>query len=161
VALLISTGPTRTRELLSVTPLYISAEKGGILPDTIRKAASQFNKAIKEHSEEMHLESIREFEELVNDHPNPKYDVQLLLFIGAYYEYLDEHLMAIETFDRVLMRYPRSGLASIAQCAIGIIYEEKLNDMAAAKEAYEKVISRYPRSAEVEEATAGLGRLSK
>jgi hypothetical protein len=161
VALLISTGPTRTRELLSVTPLYISAEKAGTLPNSIRRAADQFSQAIKEGSKERHLESIKEFEDLVNKHPNPKYDVQFLLFLGAYYEYLDEHIKAIETFQRVIARYPNSSLASIAQCAIGIIYEEKLNEPELAKAAYRAVIAQYPRSAEVEEAIAGLGRLSR
>ena len=160
VALLISTGPARVRELLSVTPLYISSEKPGILPEKIEKIAESFNKAVRERSKKKHIESIKQFEEIVASYPNPKYDVQFLLFIGAYYEYLDEHNKAIETFQKIITDYSASNLASIAQCAIGIIYEEKLNDPARAKIAYQKVISYYPRSPEVEEAAAGLERLT-
>ena len=52
-------------------------------------------------------------------------------------------------------------LASLAQCAIGIIYEEKLKDNKKAGTAYRKVISDYPKSPEIEEAQAGLIRLSR
>jgi len=161
VALLISTGKSRTRELLSVTPLYISAEKPGILPEKIEKIARKFSQAVKEGSKEKHLENIRQFEEIVNQYPDPKYDVQFLLFIAAYYEYLDEHDKAIVTFQRIINDYPRSNLTSIAQCAIGIIYEEKLNDIKKAEDAYNKVIVNYPRSVEVEEAISGLNRLAR
>lgn len=159
VALMISAGPTRTRELLSVVPLYISSEAGTSLPGKIERIAMRFSRAIREGSDTMHLENIQEFEEIVRSRPNPKYDVQLLLFIAAYYEYLDQHEKAIETFRKVLEDYPDSSLASIAQCAIGIIYEEKLNDAEKAADAYRKVLSLYPTSPEAEEASAGLKRL--
>lgn len=161
VAILISTGETRTRELLSVTPLYISSASSGAVPDRIQRIAATISKAIKEGSKEKHAESIKELEELVKKYPNPKYDVQFFLFIGAYYEYLNEHNKAIEAFNKVLANYPQSSLASIARCAIGIIYEEKLDDAVKAKEAYHKVLNSYPNSPEAEEATAGLSRLSK
>ena len=161
VALLISTGRGRTRELLSYTPLYISAGKPSFLPAKIEQIARQFSHAVKEGSKEDHLNSIKEFEEIVDRYSNPKYDVQLLLFIGAYYEYLNEHEKAIETFGRVVSRYPRSSLASIAQCAIAIIYDDALKDSRKAKESYGKVLSDYPKSPEAEEALAELEKLSK
>ena len=160
-ALLISTGKTRTRELLSVTPLFISSDKPGILPEKIENIAREFSKAIKEGHKERYIENIKQFEQIVNEHPNPKYDVQFLLFIASYYEYLDEHAKAIQAFQRVLDDYPRSHLASIAQCSIGIIYEERLKDPELAKLAYEKVISDYPRSPEREEAEEALKRLGQ
>ena len=161
VALLISTGPTRTRELLSGMPLYISTERRGALPERIEKIAKSFSQAMRERSKEKHIESVREFEDIVNKYPNPKYDVQFLLFIGAYYEYIGEDQMAINTFERIVRDYPASSLMSMAQCAIGIIYEEKLKDNDKARSVYQKVISNYPNSPEVEEASAGLSRLTK
>lgn len=161
VALLISMGATRTRELLQIAPLYISSERPGVLPDKIERAARTFSQAIKEGAKEKYVENIGQFEELVNKYPNPKYDVQFLLFIAAYYEYLDEHAKAIGVFQRVIDSYPKSNLASIAQCAIGVIYEEKIKDLERARKAYEKVLSHYPKSTEVEEAGAGLGRIAK
>ena len=160
VALLISTGVTRVRELLSFTLLYISSEKPGILPKRIVEIERNFREIIKNRQKEKYLENIKQFEEIVNQYPNPKYDVQFLLFTAAYYEYAGEHEKAIEVFQRVLNDYPRSHLASIAQCAIGVIYEEKLGDKDKAKIAYQKVISNYPQSPEIAEATAGLSRLS-
>ena len=160
VALLISTGKTRVRELLSLTLLYISSESSGVFPEKIEKAEKNFRKIVKTGPKEKWLENISEFEDIVNKYPNPKYDVQFLLFIGAYYEYAGEHEKTIELFKRVIEDYPRSNLASIAECAIGILYEEKLNDLENAKAAYGKVISNYPRSAEVDEALSGLRRIS-
>lgn len=161
VALLISTGKTRVRELLSFTPLYISSDNKGILPKKIVEIAENFREAIKENSKEKHLENIRQFEEIVDEYPNPKYDVQFLLFTAAYYEYVDEHENAIRAFQRVINEYPDSNLRSIAQCAIGVIYEEKFNEPELAKAAYRKVISEFPSSPEVEEAIAGINRLTQ
>ena len=159
VALMISTGPTRTRELLSAMHLYISSDKPGILAEKFEPIARRINQAIKEKSKEKHIESITSLEEIVNNYPNPKYDIQFLLFIGAYYDYIGEDQKAIATMERVVRDYSRSPLASIAQCAIGIIYEEELKDLTKAKDAYKKVISDYPNSPEAEEASAGLNRL--
>jgi len=160
VALLISTGTGRTRELLSTAHLYISADRRGALSDQIRKINEQFGKAVKEGSKAAYLNNIRQFEEIVDKHPDPKYDVQFLLFVGAYYKHLEEYDKAIEILQRVVDNYRRSSLASIAQCAIGIIYEEKLQDTKKAEAAFRKVISDYPNSPEVDEAVSGLHRLS-
>ena len=161
VALLVSTGPTRMRELLSMAPLFISDKKPSVLPDRLMEAATLFNQAIKEKSNAKHVKTIGMFEEIVEQYPNPKSDVQFMLFIGAYYEYIDLHRKAIAAFEKALERYPRSTLAGIAQLAIGYIYEEKLNEPKKAKEAYFKVISDYPQSPEVEEALSGLHRLKQ
>jgi TolA-binding protein len=160
VALLISTGKGRVRELLSVTPLYINTEKPARISKEIEAIAKTFNQAIKAGAKDKIKDNIRQFEDIVKSYPNPKYDVQFLLFIGAYYEYINEHGKAIETFQRVVDKYPKSTLASIAQCAIGIIYEEKLNDLEKAKNAYQAVLSNYPKSAEVQEAQEGLKRIA-
>ena len=159
VALLISTGKARSRELLSLTPLYIASEGKGTLPDEIRRIADTFNRAIESRSKEKHIETIKEFENLVDLYPNDRYDVQFLLFIGAYYEYLDEHLRAIEIFEKIIRKYPESNLLSLAQSAIGIIYEEKLQLPEKARLAYSKIITDFPNSPEAYEAESGLARL--
>jgi hypothetical protein len=160
VALLISTGKSRVRELLSFTPLYIASEKDSVLPEKIKEIAPIFREAMLEGSKEKHIDTIRKFEEIVRTHPNPKYDVQFLLFIGAYYEYLDEDEKAIETFRKIIDEYPKSNLLSLARCAIGIIYEDKLEAAGEARLAYAKILSDYPRSPEVYEAEKGLERLT-
>jgi len=161
VALLLSAGSTRTRELLAMAPLYIADKKPSVLPDKLKEIATICNQAVKEASPEKHVEAIKQFEKLLEQYPNPQYEGQFLLFIGSYYEYLNDHKKAIQTFSKVLDKYPKSPLASIAQCAIGIIYEEKLQNAEKAKEAYKSVLENYPVSPEAEEAEAGLKRLSQ
>jgi hypothetical protein len=160
VALLISTGSTRTRELLSFAPLYISDDVSSPLSSSFEKAARTYEEARKEGSIEKHLNAIKQFESIV-EQPERDYDVVFLLFIGAYYDYIEYHDKAIGTFERILESYPASGLSSIAACAIGIIYEEKLNDRNRAIKAYRTIMSEYPNSPEREEATSGLSRLTQ
>jgi len=159
VALLISTGLTRTRELLSLAPLYISDKEPSVLPDKLASAAKLFNQAAKEDSTAGHEAAIRAFEDIVEQYPDPKYDVQFYLFIASYYERIGAHKKAVDTFEKVISKYPKSSLAGVAELAIGYISEEGLSDPARAKEAYRKVISEYPQSPEAEEALAGLRRV--
>lgn len=159
VALIISTGKTRVRELLSFIPLYISVEKDVLLPMKIREAAASFERAMKSGSKQSHLDTIEKFEEIIRAHPSPKYDVQILLFTGAYYEYLNVYDKAIATFQKIIDEHPKSALRSLAQCAIAIIYEESLSSPDKARAAYEKILSEYPQSPEVFEANLALTRL--
>jgi len=159
VALLISGYTTRTRELLEGAHLYISDKKPSILPDKLMKAADMFDEAVTIGSKEKHRESIKEFLSIVRKHPNPQYDVPFLLFVGAYYNRIGDHKEAIGIFEEVVKKYPKSRIVSIAQCAIGVIYEEKLNDMENAKMAYQRVLDKYPASPEAELAITSLSRL--
>lgn len=159
VALLISAGENRVRELLRLPPLYIEDRKESPLPALLKETAAVFNKAIREKSVEKHLEAIAKFEEIVSDFPDNKYNVQFLLFIGAYYAYVGQFEDAIGTFEKVIIGYPESHLTSLALCAIGIIYEEKLNNPGKARTAYQTILSRYPESPEAAQAKAGLTRL--
>ncbi|MDD5439995.1 MAG: tetratricopeptide repeat protein [Candidatus Omnitrophica bacterium] len=161
VALLISTERTRTRELLSIVPLFISDKKPSILPEKLKKVAVQFRKAVRDDTTAEHLKTIQELEDLIREYPNKNYNVQFLLFIGSYYYHIGRYEQAIAAFEEVLRDYPQSSLASIAQCAIGIIYEENLKDTAKARLAYQKILSIYPDTPEAEEAQAGLERLSR
>ena len=123
--------------LLAIVPLYIL---GYIAYDSGSKSIVNDKKE--------HLESIKLLEKIVDEYPNAKYDVQFLLYIGAYYEYISEHEEAIKAFEKVLDKYPDSPLASMAQCAIGIIYKDKLHDPEKARAAFKAVLDRYPNSLE-------------
>lgn len=148
VILLIKNTPDRVKELLRPCPIYISDEKPREIPELLEKAVLKVKEAIETKDKAKHLESIKMLEEIVEKHPNPKYDVQFLLYIGAYYEYINYHEEAIKTFEKVLAEYPGSPLASLAQCAIGVIYADKLHDIDRANEAYRLVLSRYPNTLE-------------
>lgn len=148
VILLVRNTPNRVRELLRPAPLYISDEEPREIPELLEEAVYKISEALKTRDKTKHLDSIRILERIAAEHPNPRYDPQLLLFVGAYYNYIDYHEEAIEAFEKVVEGYPETTFASMAQCAIGIIYEEKLNDPERAKDAYNKVLRIYPDSLE-------------
>jgi len=148
VALLIKNRPDRAKQLLKPCPIIITDEKPREIPPLLEEAVVKMREALESKDERKHIASAKLLEKIVDEHPSRKYDVQLLLFVGAYYEYLGHHKDAIKRFERIVREYPESPLASIAQCAIGIIYEEKLNEAGKAKEAYGVVIQNYPNSLE-------------
>jgi len=148
VILLIKNTPDRVRQLLTPCPIYISDESPREIPQILDKAILKIADAVKTKDNAKHLEAIKLLERIVEESPNPKYDAQLLLYIGAYYEYLSYHEEAIKTFDKILIRYPDSTLASLAQVAVGVIYEEKLHDTVKADRAFRAVLKRYPYSLE-------------
>lgn len=145
VMLLVKNTPNRTKELLRPCPIYISDELGKV-SELLREAVSSIKEAIKKGDMAKHLEAVKLLEQIVEEHPNASYDVQFLLYIGAYYDYLGYNKQAIETFKKVIKNYPDSTLASMAQCAIGIIYEEKLHDKEKAEAAYKTLLEKYPNS---------------
>lgn len=148
VMLLLKNSTDRTSQLLAPCAIFISDEKPREIPALLEDAVLKTAEAIKTGDAVKHLESIKLLERIVKEYPNPKYDVQFMLYIGAYYEYLSYHKEAIKTFEKVLLEYPDSPLASMAQCAIGIIYDEKLDDARRAKRAYGLVLRKYPNSLE-------------
>ena len=148
VILLVTNRPDRAKQLLRPCPIYISDEEPRVIPAILEEAVLKIEEALKAKDKTKHLESIKLLEKIVNEHPNPKYDVQFLLYIGAYYNYLGYHQEAITTFKRVIEEYPDSPLASMALCAIGIIYEEKIKDQVEAYRVFKQVLERYPHSLE-------------
>jgi len=159
IALLISSGSSRTRELLSMATIYVSDEKPSVLPGILRDTVEIFNQAVLEGSLDKHKETIKRFESIVRKHPNPKYDVQFLLFIAAYYFNIGKYDEALQTFQEIIDRYPKARLTSIAQCAIGIINEEATKNYTLAAQAYRDILTNYPSSPEAKEALAGLFRI--
>lgn len=148
VVLLLKNRPDRAKQLLAPCPIYISDEKPREIPRLIDEAIVLTSEAVKTGDTSKHLDSIKILERIVKDYPSEKYSPQLLLYIGAYREYLLQHEQAIETFKRLISMYPDSQFASIAQCAIGIIYDEKLKDADNASQAYRTVLQKYPNALE-------------
>ncbi|MCX5679027.1 MAG: FecR domain-containing protein [Candidatus Omnitrophica bacterium] len=148
VLLLLKNTPDRVKQLLAPCPIYISDEKPRELPVELEDAVMKTREAIDTGDASKHIESIKILEGMVARYPRAKYNPQLLLYIGSYYEYIDHHQDAMRVFREVTKRYPESQFAGMAQCAIGIIYEEKLNDPAMAEGAFKLVLSKYPNSLE-------------
>jgi len=148
VVLLVKNTPDRVRQLLAPCPIYITDEKPREIPKTLEEALVKIEEAIKTDDNQKHLEAIGLLERIVSERPEASYATPLTLYIGAYYSYAGEPKKAIETFKEFLAEYPDSPLASIAQAAIGVIYEENLGDEVNAKKAYSAVLNKYPNSLE-------------
>ena len=149
VALLVSTGKYRTRELLRPCPIYIFDVKPRTVGRSLEATIRIIDEAIKTGDRAKHLVGISRLEAVLTKYPNPNYEPQLLLFIGAYYNYLNMPQEAVRVFGKVADKYPRSTFASMALCAAGMISDEKLKDREKAYYYYNLVRSRYPRSPEV------------
>ena len=148
VVLLVKNTPDRAKQLLAPCPIYISDELPRELPKSMEDAVLKIAYAVKTKDFAKHLESVKMLEKIAEESRDTRYSVQLLLYVGAYYEYLGLHDNAIAVFKEVLLRHSDSPLASIAAAAIGIIDEEKLGDPKAANEAYSLVLMKYPNSLE-------------
>ena len=150
VALLISADKNRVLELLKPCPIFITDEEPRIIPMELEEAVYYIHQATEKGDNTLHLEGISKLEEIVEAKPDAEYNVQLLLFIGAYYYYLDDYKEAKDTFARVLKEYPNTPLASLAECAMAYIYEMSLNDKATANRLYQETIEKYPTSPEAD-----------
>jgi len=159
VMLLISATESRVRELLRPCSIYIYDVEPRTISHRLENAVKTISQAITEKSIEKHLDAIHELELMIEENPDREYNPQLLLFIGTYYEYISQNEEAIETFEKLVDEYPDSQFASLAQCAIGVIYNEKLGKKVRAREIFESVISNYPNSLEEFEAKKALGEL--
>lgn len=148
VILCVKYTPDRVMQLLKPCPLYVSDEKPRQVPRLMEEAVLKVEEAVRADSAINHLEAINVLERILKEYPNQKYDVQLLLYVGAYYEYIGRHNDAIRSFEDVIKRYPDSPLASLAMAAIGVIYEDKLNDPVRGEEIFRTILKLYPNSLE-------------
>lgn len=148
VMLMIKNTPDRVLALLKPCALYVSDEKPREIPRIIDKALETISDAIQNNDTSKHREAINMLENLVREYPNKKYNTSLLLYIAAYYRYLGLYDDAIKTCKKVVALYPDSTLASLAECAIGVIYEKDLNDSGKANQIYRRILTVYPNSLE-------------
>lgn len=157
VILLIKYTPDRVMQLLRPCPIYISDERPRQIPQLLEEAVRKIETAIRANKVAEHFEAIRILERILKEHPSDKYDVQLLLYVGAYYEYIGYHREAMASFEDVVKRHPDSPLASLAMAAMGVIYEDKLNDPGRAGEIFRAILKLYPNSLEAIWAEEKLG----
>ncbi|MFC1570720.1 FecR domain-containing protein [Candidatus Omnitrophota bacterium] len=148
VALFISMNKNRAVQLLEPCAIYITDEKPRKIPRKLEESAVLVREAIREHDPDLHLEAIRKLEEIVKEDPRADYSVQLLLFIGAYYNYIGKTDLSISTFEGIIETYPKSPLIPLAEGALAYIYDEKLGDENKARLMYTDIINKYPDSPE-------------
>ncbi len=158
VALLVSDGKNRVKELLRPCPIYISDVEPRTLSESLEETIRIIDEAIKTKDTAKHLEGIRRLEDVLAKYPNSDYEPQLALFIGSYYNYLGRPEDAIRSFRKVLDKYAGSSFASMAAYATGVVFETKLNDKDSARYYYVLLIQKYGDMPEAKNAKAKLGR---
>jgi hypothetical protein len=158
VALIISGGTERVRELLEMPVVYISDKSSSALTREMGKILGELKEAFSAGRKDKYLANIASFEAFLEKHPDTKYDVILRLFVGAYYEKIGEHSKSIEVFGGISRKHPDSALRSLADCAIAVIYEGHLGDREKARDLYRKILEQYPDTPEAEYARTRLAQ---
>ena len=148
IALLISMTEDRVRQLLMPCPIFISDEEPRTIPIQIEEVAKNIKKAIEKGENTLHEQAIIGLIDVINQMSETKYNVQILLFVGAYYRYISKYEKAIEIFDLIEKQYSTDNLVSLAVCAKALIYEEDLVQIEKAKEEYRKIRMQYSGSLE-------------
>lgn len=156
IILLIGTGSDRIEELLGPAPVYISGVKQMAMPENIPVRISVMIDAIKDGNYETVSSSAKDLEELLREHPDPKYDVEILMFIASHYHHIRDYDNALRIFKKVIGDYPDSSLASLAQCAVATIYLQDLKDVSRAEMTYRQLLEVYPNSVDAIRAKEAL-----
>ncbi|MFH1867475.1 MAG: FecR domain-containing protein [Candidatus Omnitrophota bacterium] len=159
VILLIGTGPDRIEELLGPRPVYISGIERIGIPKDISEKISFIADAIKVNNYEVIPEAIRDLEHFLQERSDPKYNVEILMFIASHYHYMHDYENAIRVFSNIIENHPDSSLASLAQCAVATIYLKDLKDLNQARINYGNLLKSYPDSVDAIRAKEALSTI--
>lgn len=159
VALLISISERRARELLRPASLYIYDKTPKTVSPLIKDAVKDIITAIKEKDIAMHYSALNKIKSAVEKDPEKSYNANILLFVAAYYEYLNDHKNALETFENIYTDRRFANYASLAKCAEAIIYDDKLKETDKAIKAYGEILAKYPDSPEAKFAKEELRKI--
>lgn len=78
-------------------------------------------------------------------HPNRKGTSSMLFYLGSYYEVFQKDQKALDAYDRVAARYPRSRYGEKAQFGVASSWE-RMKRWDKAREEYEEFLEKYPGS---------------
>ncbi|NQT91004.1 MAG: tetratricopeptide repeat protein [Candidatus Omnitrophica bacterium] len=156
ILLLVGTEPDRIDRLLKPAPVYIPDMRPRTVPASIQRTIATIVKATDQKDYNTLDKSIKSLEQLLEKHPNPSYDVEILMFMGSHYHYIKDYDNAIRVFRQVIRKYPDSEYASLAQCAMATIYQNDLKDTNMAKRAYTLLLKAYPNSVDAVRAREAL-----
>jgi hypothetical protein len=159
IILLIGTGPNRVEELFKAATVYIPNIERRSVPRPIQQLIDDIATATRDRDFKRIDEYNKELEQLLNKYPNSKYNVEILMFIASHYHLVRDYNNALRVFEMVIKEYPKSSLASLAQCAIGTIYQQDLKDIRMAEKTYNELLRAYPDSVEAIRAKETLASL--
>jgi len=81
----------------------------------------------------------------LDGHPDRKGTATMLFYLGSYYEVFQKDDKAVEAYQRVAERYPRSRYGEKAQFGVASSWE-RMKRWDKAREEYEKFLEMYPGS---------------
>jgi tetratricopeptide (TPR) repeat protein len=156
VALLMGSGADRVEELMRPCMLYIYDAKPRKLSHEFDDAVRLISEANKTNNLELHQDAADKLGLLVAQYPNPIYDVQFRLFLGAYNFFLKNYDESIFMFDKIIHDIQHSSLVSLAMCAKAFVYEKGLNNYKDAHIIYSNILDYYPDTPDAEYAEKAL-----
>lgn len=145
--LIISMSSKRVSELLEPCALYLRYTSGSRDLEPINAIVKEIQAASRDDDSARHFEAARDLEAMTLKQ-NTIDRVPVLLFIGAYYSYIDRHEEAARVFETVASRYTDSSFRSVALLAAARIYSEKLRETQKAHTLAKIALSEYPYSYE-------------
>jgi hypothetical protein len=149
IILLIGTGVDRVDDLLSRPALvYIPDSIKRIIPKKLLE--SIYNVAVSTETGDPAAvsEKARGLLGLLSQYPDPRYEIEILMFIASHFYYAKDYKSALDVLDQVALNYPDSEMASLAWSGMASIYQNDLKDTRRAKNIYTDLIKSYPNSAE-------------
>jgi hypothetical protein len=159
VALLIGTGPDRVEELMQPCMIYIYDARPRKLSPEFDTVVKDIKEAVRRNDLALHRKAARKFKLVVEKYPDPKYNVQFYLFLGAYNFFLRDYQQSLNLFNRIIDDFSDSKLVSLAMCAKAYVYEKGLKQKEKARDIYNKILTYYPYTPEAKYAEKALERM--
>jgi len=149
IMLLIGTGVDRVDDLLGGPALVY-------IPDTIKRLIPrQLLESIYDVADSAKGDDLgaignktRNLMNMLSRYSNPRYEIEMLMFIASNFHYAKDYESALKVLDQVALKYPESEMASLARSGMASIYQNDLKDIGRARKIYTDLIKFYPNSAE-------------
>ncbi len=146
--LLISMSPNRVNELLEPCALYLRYAPQATELEPISAIVRKIQIASDLSDSSQHFEAAKNLESLINKQ-NTVNRVPALLFVGAYFSYIDRHDEAVRVFEGIADSYPNSSFKSLALLAAAETYSKQLNQTDEARALAKRILKEHPLSYEV------------
>ena len=149
IMLLIGTGVDRVDDLLGRPALvYIPDSIKRIIPKRLLESIYEAAKSAETGGPEAISENARGLLSLLSQYPDPRYEIEILMFIASHFHYAKDYISALRVLDGVAIKYPDSEMASLAFSGMASIYQNDLRDTRKSNKIYLDLIKSYPNSAE-------------
>ena len=158
-SLILPSGSGRVKNLLTIPGIYMNYRGSREVRKLSKLIANLIKEAKQIEDRKKYIEAIKKLQKIANEYYDPEYSGDLMLYVSAIKVYLKDYKEAIKGLESIINNPELGSSASLAQCLIGLIQEEKLDDKKEAIISYRKVLQFYPKSLESEFAGKRVGDL--